>query len=132
MWPQLMKTLDTRALKISEGLAAAEKGKADFEALNLRIKQEAERARLDHAQRLADTEKRAQALAEEIKQNARIEAERIIVQAKFEAEQQITRARDTLRTEVAILAVKGAEQILRKEIDAQAHSALLNQLKTEL
>jgi len=132
MWPNLMKTLDARALKISEGLAAAEKGKADFAALQLQMQQEKEKARIENTQRIADTEKRAQALAEEIKQQAQAEAERIIAQAKTEAEQQAVRIRDTLRSEVAILAVKGAEQILRKEIDAQAHHELLNQLKAAL
>lgn len=132
LWPQLIKTLDTRALKISEGLAAAEKGKADFAALQLQIQQEKEKIRLENTQRIADAEKRAQLLAEEIKQNAKADAERIIAQAKTEAEQQAMRIRDTLRSEVAILAVKGAEQILRKEINAQAHSELINQLKAEL
>lgn len=132
MWPNLMKTLDARALKISEGLAAAEKGKADFAALQLQMQQEKEKARIENTQRIADSEKRAQTLAEEIKQQAQAEAERIIAQAKTEAEQQAIRIRDTLRSEVAILAVKGAEQILRKEIDAQAHHELLNQLKAEL
>ena len=86
LWPQLIKTLDTRALKISEGLAAAEKGKADFAALQLQIQQEKEKIRLENTQRIADAEKRAQLLAEEIKQNAKADAERIIAQAKAEAE----------------------------------------------
>jgi F-type H+-transporting ATPase subunit b len=37
-----------------------------------------------------------------------------------------------LRNDVAVLAVKGAEQILKREIDAKAHADLLNQLKAEL
>ena len=69
---------------------------------------------------------------EKIKQNAQAEAARIIAQAKSEAEQQVIRARDVLRNEVAVLAVKGAEQILRREVDPKAHAALLDQLKAEL
>ena len=59
-------------------------------------------------------------------------ATRIISQAKEDADQQVTRAREVLRAEVAVLAVKGAEQILRREVDAKAHGALLDQLKAEL
>jgi F-type H+-transporting ATPase subunit b len=132
IWPPLMKALDARALKISEGLAAAERGKADFEMLNVRIKQESERTRTENAQRIAEAEKRAQAVADEIKHNAKIEAERLIAQAQAEAAQQIARARDSLRAEVAVLAVRGAERILRREIDEKAHAALLTQLKAEL
>ncbi|MCC5310513.1 F0F1 ATP synthase subunit B, partial [Staphylococcus aureus] len=77
-------------------------------------------------------EKRAQMSAEEIKQNAQAEAARIIAQAKAEAEQQTVRARESLRDLVATLAVKGAEQILKREVNAQVHADLLNQLKAEL
>ena len=70
--------------------------------------------------------------AEEIKQNAQAEAARIIAQAKAEAEQQTVRARESLRDQVATLAVKGAEKILKREVNAQVHADLLNQLKAEL
>lgn len=132
IWPKLMKTLDARALKISEGLAAAERGKADFEALNLRIKQDEEKARAENAQRIADAEKRAQVRADEIKEKAEAQAKQVLAQAQADAEQQIARARDTLRSEVAALAVKGAEHILRREVDAKAHAEFLTRLKAEL
>ncbi|TMS57902.1 F0F1 ATP synthase subunit B [Imbroritus primus] len=132
IWPPLVKALDERAKKIADGLAAAEKGKADLESANKRAEQALTEARTEGAQRIADAEKRAQLSADEIKHNAQAEAARIIAQAKAEAEQQVTRARETLRDEVAALAVKGAEQILKREVNAQAHADLLNQLKAEL
>ncbi|CAG9170621.1 MULTISPECIES: F0F1 ATP synthase subunit B [Cupriavidus] len=132
IWPPLVKALDERAKKIADGLAAAEKGKAELELANKRVDQAMAEARTEGAQRVADAEKRAQLTAEEIKQNAQAEAARIIAQAKAEAEQQVTRARESLRDQVAVLAVKGAEQILKREVNAQVHSDLLNQLKAEL
>ena len=60
------------------------------------------------------------------------EANKIIAAARVEAEQQIVRAKESLRNEVAQLAVKGAEQILRKEVNASVHADLLSRLKTEL
>ena len=60
------------------------------------------------------------------------EANKIIAAARAEAEQSVLRGRDQLRDQVAVLAVKGAEQILRKEVDASVHAELLSQLKSEL
>ncbi|MDF3834471.1 F0F1 ATP synthase subunit B [Cupriavidus basilensis] len=132
IWPPLVKALDERAKKIADGLAAAEKGKAELELANKRVDQALAEARTEGAQRVADAEKRAQLTADEIKHNAQAEAARIIAQAKAEAEQQVTRAREQLRDQVAVLAVKGAEQILKREVNAQVHADLLNQLKAEL
>ncbi|WP_454723790.1 MULTISPECIES: F0F1 ATP synthase subunit B [Cupriavidus] len=132
IWPPLVKALDERAKKIADGLAAAEKGKAELELANKRVDQAMAEARTEGAQRVADAEKRAQLTADEIKHNAQAEAARIIAQAKAEAEQQVTRAREQLRDQVAVLAVKGAEQILKREVNAQVHADLLNQLKAEL
>ncbi|MGO4327769.1 F0F1 ATP synthase subunit B [Cupriavidus sp. 2TAF22] len=132
IWPPLVKALDERAKKIADGLAAAEKGKAELELANKRVDQALAEARTEGAQRVADAEKRAQLTADEIKHNAQAEAARIIAQAKAEADQQVTRAREQLRDQVAVLAVKGAEQILKREVNAQVHSDLLNQLKAEL
>ena len=132
VWPPLIKALDERAAKVAEGLAAAEKGKVDLDLATKRADQALAEAKSEGTQRIAEAEKRAQQSAEEIKQNAHTEAARIIAQAKSEAEQQVIRARDVLRNEVAVLAVKGAEQILRREVDPKAHAALLDQLKAEL
>jgi len=132
IWPPLVKALDERAKKIADGLAAAEKGKAELELANKRVDVALAEARAEGAQRVADAEKRAQMVAEEIKHNAQAEAARIIAQAKADAEQQVTKAREQLRDQVAVLAVKGAEQILKREVNAQVHSDLLNQLKAEL
>ena len=132
IWPPLVKALDERAKKIADVLAAADKGKAELELANKRVEQALTEARNEGAQRIADAEKRAQMSAEEIKQNAQAEAARIVAQAKAEAEQQTVRARESLRDQVASLAVKGAEQILKREVNAQVHADLLNQLKAEL
>jgi F-type H+-transporting ATPase subunit b len=132
VWPPLIKALDERSQKIADGLAAAEKGKAELTAANKRVDQELASARNEGQQRIADAEKRAQLVADEIKRNAQTEAARIISAAKADADQQIIKARESLRGEVAALAVRGAEQILKREIDANAHAELLNQLKAEL
>ena len=132
VWPPLINALDERAKKIADGLAAAEKGKTELEAAHKRVDQELASARNEGQQRIADAEKRALVVAEEIKTNAQAEAARILAQAKADAEQQVVKAREALRAEVAALAVKGAEHILKREVDQTAHAQLLDQLKAEL
>jgi F-type H+-transporting ATPase subunit b len=132
VWPPLMKALDERTKKIADGLAAADRGKADLAASEKRVQAEMVSAREEGQKRIGDAEKRAQLIIDEAKKTASQEAARILANAKADAEQQVTRAREDLRGEVATLAVKGAEQILKREVNAAAHADLLNQLKTEL
>jgi F-type H+-transporting ATPase subunit b len=132
VWPPVVGALDARAKKIAEGLAAADQGKLAMAAAEKRVQVELAGARDEGQKRIADAEKRAQMVADEIKANATAEAGRIIAQAKADAEQQVTKAREELRAQVAGLAVKGAEQILKREVNASAHADLLTQLATEL
>lgn len=132
VWPPLAKALDERAQKISEGLAAAEKAKIELVVANKRVEEELGKSRNESATRLADAERRAQTLIEEAKARAAEEAAKIIASAKAEADQQVLKARDTLRDQVAALAVKGAEQILQREVNPGVHAELLGRLKTEL
>ena len=132
IWPPITKALDERAQKIADGLAAADKAKTELASANARVEQELAQSRNETATRLADAERRAQALIEEAKARATEEGNKIIAAARAEAEQQAVQAREALREQVAVLAVKGAEQILRKEVNASVHADLLNRLKTEL
>ncbi len=132
VWPPMMNALDERAKKIADGLAAADRGKAEMAAAEKKVALELAGAREEGQKRISDAEKRAQLSAEEIKLNAQAEAARIIAQAKADAEQQVTKAREELRAQVAALAVKGAEQILKREVNESAHADLLKQLAVEL
>ena len=132
VWPPIAKALDERAIKISEGLAASEKAKTELSVANKRVEEELSKSRNESATRLADAERRAQLLVEEAKQRANEEAAKIIAAARTDAEQQLVKARESLREDVAVLAGKGAEQILRREVNASVHADLLGRLKTEL
>jgi F-type H+-transporting ATPase subunit b len=132
VWPPIAKALDERALKISEGLAASEKAKTELAGANKRVEEELSKSRNESATRLADAERRAQTLIEEAKGRATDEASKIVAAARQEAEQQVVKAREALREEVAALAVKGAEQILKREVNASVHAELLGRLKAKL
>ena len=132
VWPPMAAALDERAARIREGLSAADKAKAELSNANKRVDEQLASARIDAAQRLADAERRAQSMIEEAKTRASDEGAKIIAAAKAEAEQEAAKAREMLREQVAALAVKGAEAILRREVNAGVHAELLGRLKTEL
>jgi len=132
IWPPITAALDERAKKIADGLSAADKAKADLATANKRVEAQLSAARDDAAKRLADAERLAQQMVEEAKGRASEEATKIVAAARAEAEQESVKARETLREQVAGLAVKGAEQILKREVNAGVHAELLGRLKAEL
>ena len=132
VWPPIALALDERAKKIADGLAAADKARTELSAANTRVESELAKSRTETAARLADAERRAQTIIEEAKARATDEANKIVAAARVEADNATFKAREVLREQVAALAVKGAEQILRKEVDAGVHADLLSRLKTEL
>ena len=132
VWPPITAALDERAKKIADGLSAADKAKSELSAANKRVEAQLSAARDDAGKRLADAERLAQQMIEEAKGRASDEAAKIIAAARAEAEQESVKAREVLREQVAGLAVKGAEAILRKEVNAGVHAELLGRLKAEL
>ena len=132
VWPPIAKALDERADKIAEGLAAAERGKSDFEQAEKKVAELLADGRNQATELVANAEKRAAQIVEEAKNQASVEAARIAAQAKSDVEQETNRAREALREQVAALAVKGAEAILRNEVNAAKHADLLANLKQEL
>ena len=112
VWPPITKALDERA--------------------NKSVQEQLAQSRDEIAQRIADAEKRAAAIIDDAKKRASDEGAKIVADAKAEADQLAVQAREVLREQVAGLAVKGAEQILRREVSAEVHADLLNRLKSEL
>ncbi len=132
IWPPMAAALDERAKKIAAGLSAADKAKAELAQANVRVEQALSAARDDATKRLAAAERLAHQMIEEARGKASEEGAKIIAQAKAEAEQESVKARETLRAQVAGLAVKGAEAILRREVNAGVHAELLGRLQAEL
>ena len=132
IWPPITAALDERAKRVADGLSAADKAKAELAQANKRVEEQLSAARNDAAQRLADAERLAQSMVEEAKGRANDEGAKIIAAARAEAEQESTKAREALREQVAALAVKGAESILKREVNAGVHAELLGRLKAEL
>jgi F-type H+-transporting ATPase subunit b len=132
VWPYLLRAMEARQKTIADGLAAAEQGRRTLELSNRQADEAIREARARAAEILAQAEKRAAQLIDEARQAAKDEGSRELAQAKAEIEQEVTRAREELRDRVASLAVAGAEKILRREVDARAHSDLLESISRQL
>ena len=132
IWPPLIKALEERQKKIADGLAAADRGTRSLDDAQKKIGQLEAQARAAGQQRAAEAEKQAAAIIEQARKDAEGERARILAQAKADAEQEMARAKNALRDQVAALAIAGAEQILKKEVNSQVHADLLGQLKARL
>lgn len=132
IWPHILNALNERRQKIADGLAAAEEGLKARENAEAEVEQELRQVREQAKDIIANAQKRADQMVEESKTAARSEGDKLIEQAKGEIEQQINEARETLRKEVVTLALSGAEQVLMKEVDSNAHAEVLDKLAAQL
>ena len=132
VWPPIIRAIEQRQKTVADGLAAAERGKQDLELASRRANDLIREAKEQAQVIIAQADKRGVQLVEEAKASAKAEGDRMITAAKAEIEQEVSRAKDTLRAQVAVLAVQGAEKILRREVDAKAHADLLNAVAGEL
>lgn len=132
VWPPLLNALEERETRIADGLAAAEKGQRDLESAAEKIEEILQEGR-DRAQEfVVQSQRRADEIVEQAKHSAVEEGERLLVAARGRIEQERNEARESLRQEVAVLALSGAEQVLMREVDATAHRDVLDKLTAEL
>lgn len=132
VWTPIVAGLEQRKKQIADGLAEAERGKLDLELAGKRAAEILREAKDKAGVTIASGESRANQLIEEAKVQANLERERILSGAKAEVEQEVFRAKEQLRTQVTEIALAGAAKILGREIDAKAHSDLLDKLVTEI
>ena len=132
VWPPLQNAMKARQQQIFDGLAAAEQGSKSLEEAQKKIAVLETEARAQALQIVASGEKQRSETVERAKSEALVEAEKVKASKMAELEQEIQSAKSSLREQVAALAVAGAEQILKREVNQQVHADLLGQLKTQL
>lgn len=132
IWPPIVTALEARRKQIADGLAAADRGKHELELAAKRASETLHEAKLKAVEIISQAEKRANEIVDEAKNDAKAEGERQLVAAQAEIEQEVFRAREQLREQVAALVLAGAEKVLRREVNAQAHADLLETIKNEL
>lgn len=132
IWPPIMAALEERNARISDGLAAAEQGQKDLEDAQSKVSDSLKDAKQQAQEIINQAQKRANEIVDESKDIAREEAEKIKIAASSDIDQQINSAREQLSKEVSGIALAGAEQILKREIDAKTHAAVLDELVAQI
>lgn len=132
LWGPMLNMMEERRKRIADGLAAAERGEQEKEEADQQVKERLDEAKQKASEIISQAQRRANEMVEEAKSEAREEGSRIKTAAQSDIDQEINRAREDLRKQVAAIAIAGAEQVLKKEIDAKAHSAVLDDLAAQL
>lgn len=132
LWGPLSKIMNDRQTRISDGLAAADKGKHELELAEKRAKDVLKDAKDKAAEVIAQADKRAGEIVEQAQSNAKAEGARIVQAAQADIDRQLNQAREQLRVQVSAIALAGAEKILKREIDAKTHNDLLKDLAAQI
>ncbi|MEW4983696.1 MAG: F0F1 ATP synthase subunit B [Cycloclasticus sp.] len=132
VWPPLMAAMEERKSKIAEGLAAGERGQKEHELAEKRAKEVLQEARAEASDIINLANVRAGEMVEEAKSKAVDEAAKVKKGAEAEIEQEVASAREVLREQVSVLAVSAAEQIIKSEIDASKHKAIIDDISGKL
>ena len=131
-WPGIMAAIEERQAKIADGLAAADRSKKDLAQAEEKVNEVLREARAKANEIIAQAEARRLQIIDAAKDEAVAEAQRVKSSAESEIEQSANKARTELRKQVSGLALAGAEKLLRREIDGNAHKALLDELASEI
>ena len=132
VWPPLLKAIEERQQKIAEGLAAADNATRNLAQADAKVAEELKAARAKANEIIDQAHSRANQIVDAARDEAIAEAGRQKAAALAEIDASANRAREELRKQVSALAVGGAEKLLHREIDANAHKALLDELAAQL
>ena len=132
IWPPITKAMEERSQRISDGLSAADRAKAELKEADARVAEEIKKARAQAAAIIDRAHVQANQIIDKAKADAILEGARQKATAQAEIEGMVGKAREQLRGQVATLAMQGAEKIIQREINADTHKALLDQLVAEI
>ncbi len=132
IWPPLLKAMDERREKISDGLAASDRAANELVAAKVKADEQIRGAREKAGEIVDQSNQRHSQVLDQAKDDATAERQRQVAAGEAEISQVANQAREELRASVASLAVLGAQQILEKEIDADTHRQLLDKLITQI
>ena len=132
IWPPLINALEQRKKTIADGLAAGEKGHHELELAQKHSVELIKEGKEKAAEIISHAQKRHDEIVDEAKEDARTEGNRILVAARAEIDQERQQVKEELRQQVVLLAITGAEQILMREIDQDAHREMLEKISADL
>ncbi|WP_133408512.1 F0F1 ATP synthase subunit B [Parashewanella tropica] len=132
VWPPLLAAIEERQKKIADGLADADRAAKDLELAQAKATDQLKEAKATANEIIESANKRKAQIVDEAKAEADAERAKIIAQGHAEIEAERNRVKEELRKQVASLAIQGAEKILERSIDPNAHSDIVEKLVAEI
>ena len=132
VWPPVLAAIEERQKKIADGLTQSERAGKDLELARAKASDKLKEAKAQAVEIVEQANKRRAQIVEEAKAEAEIERQKIIAQGQAEVEAERNRAREELRQQVSALAISGAEKIIKRSIDKEANSDIIDKLVAEL
>ncbi|TEW53214.1 F0F1 ATP synthase subunit B [Psychromonas sp. RZ22] len=132
VWPPLLDAIEARQKLIADGLTQADRAGKDLELAQAKAAEKLKEAKAQAAEIIDQANKRRTQIVEEAKIEGETERNKVIAQGEAEVEAERNRAREELRQQVATLAIAGAEKIIKRSIDKEANSDIIDKLVAEL
>lgn len=131
-WGPIVTALEEREKGIQSSIDRAHGARDEAEAILRKNKELLAKADADADRIIREGKEYAEKARAEITEKAHAEAQKMISSAKDEIEQEKRRALDVLRNEVADLAVKGAEKIIKTTLDADMQKKIVDGMIQDL
>ncbi len=131
-WKPILAALDQREKAIKEALEKADKAKE--EAQRLMDENKANLARAEEESRKIIEQSRAYAdkLKDQMLQESKVQAKKMVDDASAEIDRKKEAAFNDLKTQVADIAIKAAEKILKENLNKDAQNRIVNNYLNEL
>ena len=127
-----MAAIEARQKIIADGLTQAERAGKDLELAQAKATDKLKIAKAQASEIVEQANKRRAQIVDEAKTEGETERSKIIAQGEAEVEAERNRAREELRQQVSSLAIAGAEKIIKRSIDKDANSDIIDKLVSEL
>ena len=132
-WPMIIKTMNSRADRIDQGVEYARQAKEQLDSARTDAQKVIDDARKQQADILREAEKMKTQIIDEARTEASNEAKKVMDAAKVSIDQSRKEAERQLRQEVGKFSVAIAEKLVRQQIaDDKQQQALADKLLDEM
>lgn len=131
-WKPILKALNEREEKIRGALEQADKARAEAAAMLKQNEQNIARAEQEYQRVIQEGKALAEKMKDEIVAKAKQQAQQELDRAQDELKRNVDEARQTLRTEIADLAIRAAEKILDETLDEKKQKKLVDKFIYQL
>lgn len=131
-WKPILAALDQREKAIKDALEKADKAKEEAQRLMDENKANLAKAEEESRQIIEQSRAYAVKLKDQMLQESKVQAKKLVDDASAEIERKKEAALDDLKTQVADIAIKAAEKILKDNLNKDTQNRIVNNYLNEL